>query len=226
MTYFINQFLFGYYPYIVMVVIIVASALRYKTGQYCWKSSSSQLIQPKGMRLGSNLFHIGVIVVLSGHFVGLLTPEWLYHHFITAKTKQIMAMVIGGIFGTICFVGITILLQRRLFDIRVRKNSNVSDIMILILLYIQLILGLSTIFISYQHIEGESMIALANWAQHIVTFRSGAAEFVYHEHIVFKLHLVLGMTIFLLMPFTRLVHIMSAPIGYLARTGYQIVRKN
>ena len=136
-----------------------------------------------------------------------------------------MAMSIGGIFGVICFMGITILLWRRLFDARVRKNSSIGDILILILLYIQLILGLSTIFISYQHIEGESMIALANWAQHIVTFRSGAADFVYHEHIIFKLHLVLGMTIFLLIPFTRLVHVMSAPIGYLVRTGYQIVRK-
>lgn len=222
---FINQFLFGYYPYIVMVTIIVASILRYKFNQYSWKSSSSQLIQPKGIRVGSNLFHIGIIVILIGHLVGLLTPEWLYHQFITPKTKQIMAMLIGGVFGVICFIGITILLKRRLFDPRVRINSRVGDILILILLYIQLILGLLSIFVSYQHIEGESMIALANWAQYIVTFRSGAADFVFHEHIIFKLHLVLGMTIFLLLPFTRLVHILSMPAGYLTRVGYQIVRK-
>ena len=67
--------------------------------------------------------------------------------------------------------------------------------------------------------------ALAEWAQHIVTFRSGAAAYVLHEPLVFKLHIVLGLTIFLLFPFTRLVHILSAPVKYLFRTGYQIVRK-
>ena len=88
----------------------------------------------------------------------------------------------------------------------------------------QLLLGLSTIFVSLNHLDGAEMIALMNWAQHIVTLRPGAADFVAHVSPVFKAHLVLGMTIFLIFPFTRLVHIMSAPIWYLGRRGYQIVR--
>lgn len=225
---YIHQFLFGYYPYICLAVFIIGSALRYDRDQYSWKADSSQLLRKKGMGLGSNLFHIGIILLFFGHLVGLLTPHEVYHHFMTAESKQLMAMVAGGIFGTICFIGMTILLKRRLFDDRIRSTSKPSDIMILILLYIQLILGLLTLPFSAQHLDGSSMIALANWAQYIVTFRSGAADFIVSEALVFKLHLFLGTTIFLIFPFTRLVHIfsgVSAPLKYLFRSGYQIVRK-
>jgi len=136
-----------------------------------------------------------------------------------------MAMVAGGIFGTICFIGMTILLVRRLTDPRIRATSKPADIMILLVLYVQLILGLATIPSSAAHPDGSSMIALANWAQHIVTFRTGAADFVLHEPVIFKAHIVLGLTIFVLFPFTRLVHVLSAPVKYLFRSGYQIVRK-
>jgi nitrate reductase gamma subunit len=207
---------------------VVGSALRYDRDQYTWKADSSQLLRKKGMRIGNNLFHIGIILLLFGHMVGLLMPREIYHHFMDSGTKQMMAMVAGGVFGTICFIGMTILLIRRLFDPRIRATSKPSDTMILLFLYVQLITGLITIPFSAQHMDGSSMIALANWAQHIVTFRSGAADFIMGEAIIFKLHLVLGTTIFLLFPFTRLVHIFSgvaAPVKYILRRGYQIVRK-
>jgi len=133
-------------------------------------------------------------------------------------------MIAGGIFGTMCFIGMTMLVKRRLFDPRIRATSTKSDIAILLILYVQLILGLITIPFSAQHLDGSSMVALANWAQHVVTFRSGAADFIIDEAIIFKLHLLLGMTIMLMFPFTRLVHVLSAPVKYLFRTGYQIVR--
>ena len=225
---YLHQFFFVYYPYICLVVFVIGSALRYDRDQYSWKADSSQLLRKKGMRIGNNLFHIGIILLLFGHMVGLLMPREIYHHFMDSGTKQMMAMVAGGVFGTICFIGMTILLIRRLFDPRIRATSKPSDTMILLFLYVQLITGLITIPFSAQHMDGSSMIALANWAQHIVTFRSGAADFIMGEAIIFKLHLVLGTTIFLLFPFTRLVHIFSgvaAPVKYILRRGYQIVRK-
>jgi len=205
--------------------MVIGTILRYDRDQYTWKANSSQLLRGKGMRVGSNLFHVGIILLFFGHLVGLLTPESVYHMFMTPAAKQLMAMVAGGIFGTMCFIGLTILLHRRLFDPRIRATSNPSDIAILVILYIQLILGLLTIPVSAQHPDGSSMIALANWAQHIVTFRSGAADFIVGEALIFKMHLILGLTIFLIFPFTRLVHVLSAPIKYLFRSGYQIVRK-
>jgi nitrate reductase gamma subunit len=225
---YIHQFLFGYYPYICLTVFVIGSILRYDRDQYTWKADSSQLLRKKGMRIGSNLFHIGIILLFFGHLVGLLTPQSVYHQFMDAGTKQMMAMIAGGIFGSFCFIGMTMLLYRRLFDPRIRATSKPSDILILLVLYVQLILGMITIPYSAQHLDGSSMIALGHWAQYIVTFRSGAADFIVHEALVFKLHLVLGVTIFLIFPFTRMVHVFSgitAPLKYLARSGYQIVRK-
>jgi len=225
MSAYLNDFFFGIYPYLAIVIMVMGSVLRYDQDPYSWKAGSSQLLRSKGMRAGSNLFHVGIILLFFGHFVGLLTPESVYHLVMTAAVKQKMAMIAGGVFGTICFIGMTILLVRRLTDPRIRATSKPADIMILLVLYVQLILGLATIPASAQHPDGSSMIALANWAQHIVTFRSGAADFVVHEPLVFKLHIVLGLTIFVLFPFTRLVHILSAPIKYICRSGYQIVRR-
>ncbi len=225
---YLHQFFFGYYPYICLTIFVVGSALRYDRDQYTWKADSSQLLRKKGTRMGNNLFHIGILCLFGGHLVGLLTPQSVYHHFMSAETKQLVAMTAGGIFGTLCFIGMTMLLKRRLFDPRIRATSKKSDIMILLVLYVQLILGLITIPFSAQHMDGSSMIALAEWAQHIVTFRAGAADFIVEEALIFKLHLVLGTTIFLLFPFTRMVHVFSgfaAPIKYIMRSGYQIVRK-
>lgn len=223
-----NFLLFEVYPYICMAVFVAGSILRYNYDQYTWRADSSQLMRKKGMRLGSNLFHVGILVLFFGHLVGLLTPHWLYEGVMSAGAKQIMAIVVGGIAGAACFVGLSMLIWRRLFDPRVRATSSVMDIAVLLILYAQLILGLLTIPISLQHLSGGTMLALSEWAQHIVTFRGGAAEYVAPQSIIFKLHLVLGMTLFLIFPFTRLVHVwsgFSAPVKYLTRSGYQIVRK-
>lgn len=225
MSSYLNDFFFGIYPYLAIVIMVMGTILRYDQNPYSWKAGSSQLLRSRGMRVGSNLFHVGIILLFFGHFVGLLTPEPVYHAVMTAATKQKLAMVAGGIFGTLCFIGMTVLIIRRLADPRIRATSSPADIMILLVLYVQLILGLATIPFSAAHPDGSSMIALANWAQHIVTFRAGAADFVLHEPLVFKLHIALGLTIFVLFPFTRLVHVLSAPVKYLFRSGYQIVRR-
>ncbi len=225
MANYINQFFFGIYPYIAITVFFFGSLLRYDRDQYTWKASSSQLLSKKDMRLGSNLFHIGIIMLFFGHLVGLLTPHWAYHFMISAGTKQLLAMTAGGIFGVICLVGMVLLIRRRMLDARIRATSQPTDLPILLILFVQLVLGLLTIPFSAQHMDGSSMLALASWAQHIVTFRGDAASFVTGEAFIFKVHLVLGLTIFLVFPFTRLVHIWSVPVQYLTRSGYQIVRK-
>jgi len=222
---YINEFFFGIYPYLALTVFFVGSLLRYDRDQYTWKANSSQLLRKKDMRLGSNLFHVGIIMLFLGHLFGLLTPQWAYHFVMSAGTKQVVAMTAGGIFGLMCLVGMILLIRRRITDPRIRATSQAADLPVLLILFVQLILGLLTIPASAQHLDGSSMVALANWAQHIVTFRGDAASFVAGEALVFKLHLVLGLTIFLLFPFTRLVHVWSAPLQYLGRSGYQIVRK-
>jgi nitrate reductase gamma subunit len=140
--------------------------------------------------------------------------------------KQWLAIDVGGVAGVFCFVGITLLVHRRLFDARIRKTSSFGDIAILLMLYAQLILGLLTISVSLQHLDGHEMVKFMAWAQGILTLQPGVADLVADANPIFKAHLVLGMTIFLVFPFTRLVHVWSAPIWYLGRRGYQVVRSD
>ncbi|MBK4726930.1 respiratory nitrate reductase subunit gamma [Erwinia sp. MYb375] len=220
---FLNQFFFDIYPYLAGTVFLVGSWLRYDYGQYSWRAGSSQMLSKKGMRLASNLFHVGIIGILLGHFVGLLTPHWVYEPFLSAAEKQLLAMIAGGIFGAMTLIGGGLLLKRRLTDARVRATSSAADILIMTLLVLQALLGLTTIHFSAQHMDGSEMLKLTSWAQSIVTFQGGASHHLDGVAVIFRLHMVLGMTLFLLFPFCRLVHIWSAPVEYLTRR-YQLVR--
>lgn len=221
----LDNFLFGIYPYICLSVFLLGSLLRFDRDQYTWKSDSSQLLRAGQLRWGSNLFHVGVLFLFFGHSFGMLTPHFLYEPFISAGAKQLVAMVSGGAFGLLGFIGVSLLLHRRLSDERIRANSKTSDIMLLVLLWLQLALGLATIPLSAQHLDGGMMMKLAEWAQRIVTFRGGAVELLAVAGWIFKTHLFLGMTIFLVFPFTRLVHVWSgfAATTYMVR-AWQLVR--
>jgi nitrate reductase gamma subunit len=222
---YLNQFLFGYYPYICLTVFLLGSLVRFDRDQYTWKSDSSQLLRHGQLRWGSNLFHVGILFLLGGHTMGLLTPHFVYEPFVSAPDKQLGAMISGGFFGLLGFIGVTILLHRRLWDPRIRINSRKSDILLLVLLWMQFALGLLTIPMSAQHLDGGLMMKLAEWAQRIATFRAGAPELLADAGHVFKLHMFLGMTLFLVFPFTRLVHVWSGfgTLAYLLRP-YQVVR--
>ena len=220
-----NNFFFGLYPYICLTIFLLGSLIRFDRDQYTWKSDSSQLLRAGQLRWGSNLFHIGVLFLFGGHLVGMLTPHFLYEPFISAGNKQVLAMTAGGIAGVLGFIGVRLLLHRRLTDARIRATSRTGDILLLVLLWLQLLLGLLSVPLSAQHLDGSVMMLLAEWAQRIVTFRPGAAEMLVSVSWVFKLHMFLGMTIFLVFPFTRLIHVWSGfgTVGYLFRP-YQVVR--
>ncbi len=220
-----NYVVFGWYPYLCLTVFLVGSLVRFDREQYSWRSGSSQLLRRRQLMWGSNLFHVGVLVIFLGHFGGLLTPIWIFEVLGISHTfKQGMAIGIGGVAGVLAFIGLTLLVHRRLFDARIRNTSSFGDIAILLLLYVQLILGLSTIPVSLQHMDGHVMVKFMTWAQGILTLQPGVSTLIADVSPIFKLHLFLGMTIFLVFPFTRLVHIWSAPVWYLGRRGYQVVR--
>jgi nitrate reductase gamma subunit len=223
----INHAVFGWYPYLCLTIFLLGSLVRFDREQYTWRSGSSQMLRKRQLFWGSNLFHVGILVIFLGHFVGLLTPIWVFDALgISHGFKQMLAIVVGGVAGIACFVGTTLLVHRRLFDSRIRKTSSFGDIAILLLLYAQLTLGLLTITVSLNHLDGHEMVRFMTWAQGVLTLQPNLAAMVADAHPLFKLHLALGMTIFLVFPFTRLVHVWSAPIWYVGRRGYQIVRSN
>lgn len=221
----LNQILFGYYPYIALSVLVVGSILRFDREQYSWRTGSSQLLRRRQLVAGSVMFHLGVLGIFAGHFVGLLTPLAVFEALgVTHSFKQMLAIVAGGLAGGLSLAGALLLLHRRLFDARIRANSSFGDTAILVLLTTQLVLGLATIPFSLQHRDGSEMVKFMAWAQGVFTFRPGAADQVADVALVFKAHLTLGLTILLVFPFTRLVHMLSAPVWFLNRRGWQIVR--
>jgi nitrate reductase gamma subunit len=222
----LHNFLYGVYPYIALSVFLLGSLLRFDREQYTWKSDSSQLLSKANMRLGSNLFHAGILAIFGGHAVGLLTPHAVFTGLgVTDMTHQMIAIWAGSVFGVMCLIGGTILWLRRMFNARVSATSRGSDKFILTWLLITLMLGMSTIPVSIGHANNNNpgvMIALAEWVQSIIYLHPNPT-LLNNVDTIFKVHLFFGMTVFLVFPFTRMVHVWSAPFGYVGRP-YQIVR--
>ena len=222
---YLNTFLFGIYPYLALAVLLLGCLIRYDREPFTWKSDSSELLRKRQLRIGSNLFHYGILVVVGGHFVGFLTPDWAIRWALDPAQHQLIAMLDGGISGVIAIIGLSILIYRRLGDARIRYNSRKWDIAIVLMLWLQLALGLLTVPLSAQHMDGAMFETMVAYVKGIVTFRGGVADLLVGTPIIYRLHIFLGFTIFLVSPFTRMVHIWSGvgALGYLFRP-YQIVR--
>lgn len=224
----INFIIFGIMPYAALTILVVGSVARYDRDQYTWKSSSSQLLRRKQLIWGSILFHAGIITIFFGHLVGLFTPVWVLDVLgVPYAVKQWMAVIIGGPAGIAALIGGTMLLHRRLTDARIRATTRWSDIIVMVLIWLQLLIGLLTITQTLQHMDGSEMVRFMSWSQSIVTWNINAWVTVVDVHWLYKLHIFLGLLITAYFPFTRLVHMISgfaAPFRYLLRPGYQIVR--
>lgn len=222
---YVNTLLFGVYPYVCLSILLIGSLIRFDREPYTWKSDSSQMLRKGQLRLGSNLFHYGVIIVIIGHFAGFLAPHWTIDWALSPVAHQLLAMVVGGIAGVVAIIGLTILLARRLGDPRIRLNSRKWDIAVALMLWLQLALGLLTVPLSAYHMDGVLFEMLTSYVKGIVTFDAGAAALMMDVPLTYKLHVLLGFTLFLVSPFTRMIHIWSGvgALSYLFRP-YQIVR--
>src|SRR6516164_438647 len=224
-TAYVNTLLFGVYPYVCLAVLLIGSLIRFDREPYTWKSDSSQMLRKRQLRLGSNLFHYGVIIVILGHFAGFLAPDWAVDWALTPVAHQLLAMVVGGIAGLVGIVGLTILIARRLGDPRIRLNSRKWDIAVVLMLWLRLALGLLTVPLSAFHMDGVLFETLTSYLKSVVTLDSGAAALMAEVPLPYKLHILLGFSLFLVSPFTRMIHIWSGAgaLAYLFRP-YQIVR--
>ncbi len=222
----LHQIVFGVYPYLALATFILGSWIRFDHEQYTWKSDSSQLLSKRYMRFASNVFHIGILGIFFGHLVGLLTPHSVFLALgVSDMAHQGIAIFAGGFFGLMVILGGVILWLRRMFNKRVRAASRWMDINILGWIILTAVLGFTTIFYSIGHAsrgDVTTMLVLAEWVQSIVLLQPNP-ELIRGVDTVFKLHIFFGLSVFLFFPFTRLVHIWSAPIGYLFR-AYQVVR--
>lgn len=220
-----DRFFFDLYPYIAGTIFLLGSLLRFERGQYTWSSDSSELLRRGTLRWGSNLFHVGVLFLFSGHLVLLVPLSWLDAMALSPPRHQILAIVSGLAFALICLIGLLLLLHRRLSEPRIWATTRPMDIVVLLWILLTLCFGAATTYYSAHELSGSTLVALMAWAQHIAMFRGDAGEYVASVPWVYKIHMILGMTLFVLIPFSRLVHIWSgfALLSYLFRP-YQIMR--
>ncbi len=220
---YINNLLFTYLPHIAFAILWFGLFTRLILVNKTIQAESTQLLTDRRIRLGSNLFHLGIIMVFFGHLT-LFIPEALYRLVMTTETKRIIALSLGSFFGTMAIVGMSILVTRRFFSPRIKYNSNFADYFILILLFAEAGLGLSSVYgTAVSPIEHYA--ALGKWAQAVITFQPDAGAMLAAHSIQYKIHIVIGLLIFIIFPYTKLMHMLVYPFAYFFRSGYQIVRR-
>lgn len=220
---YINNLLFTYLPHIAYAVLWFGLITRLILVNKTIQAESIQLFGDKRIRLGSNLFHVGIIMVFFGHLT-LFIPESLYHLVMTTETKRIIAVTMGSVFGTMAIIGMSILASRRFFSPRIKYHSSFADYFILILLLAEAILGMIAIAGTAAS-STEQYAMLSRWAQAIITFQPDAGNLMASHAIQYKIHIVIGLLIFIIFPFTKLMHMLVYPFAYFFRSGYQLVRK-
>lgn len=222
----IDQFLWVIFPYICVAVFIVGHIYRYRTDQFNWTAKSSEFIEKKKLKLGSLMFHLGIIPVIGGHVAGLGIPEsWMEAAGISDHMYHIGAVYIGSAFGFLTLAGMILLTSRRFTIKNVRQLSSASDMIVNVLLLFIVFMGMYSTLVSnaiqpdFNYRENISV-----WFRDLFIFRPDAS-LMENVPLSFKIHMLAGFGIFALWPFTRLVHVWSVPLNYAGRR-YILYRKH
>ncbi|MDI6583240.1 respiratory nitrate reductase subunit gamma [Bacillus subtilis] len=219
-----GQILWGIMPYIVLTIFIGGHIYRYQHDQFGWTAKSSEMLEKKKLAAGSTLFHWGLLCVVGGHLMGILIPEGVYASLgISEHMYHKMAIGAGLPAGIAACTGLVILTYRRLFDKRIRKTSSPSDILTLILLLFMMLSGVAATFLNIDSKGFDYRTTVGPWFRDLFLFRPDAS-LMESVPLWFKFHIVIGYVVFILWPFTRLVHVFSLPLKYLTRS-YVVYRK-
>ncbi|WP_348709363.1 respiratory nitrate reductase subunit gamma [Bacillus subtilis] len=219
-----GQILWGIMPYIVLTIFIGGHIYRYQHDQFGWTAKSSEMLEKKKLAAGSTLFHWGLLCVVGGHVMGILIPEGVYASLgISEHMYHKMAIGAGLPAGIAACTGLVILTYRRLFDKRIRKTSSPSDILTLLLLLFMMLSGVAATFLNIDSKGFDYRTTVGPWFREIALFRPDPS-LMESVPLWFKFHIVIGYVVFILWPFTRLVHAFSLPLKYLTRS-YVVYRK-
>lgn len=219
-----QQFLWVVLPYIVLTIFIGGHIYRYQHDQFGWTSKSSELLEKKLLRLGSNLFHWGIIFVFGGHAMGLLVPLQVFEAMGVSEHQYHTIALLGGIpAGTAATIGIIILLYRRMSVRRLIATSTKGDWVSLIFLLVVILSGMSATLLNIDSHGFDYRTTIGPWLRGVITFQADASLMA-AVPLWFKIHIIAVFGIFAAWPFTRLVHVFSVPLRYLSRS-YVIYRK-
>ena len=214
----VDVLLWVVFPYVAAASFIIGHLLRYRYDQYGWTSRSSQLYENKLLKWGSPLFHYGMLAVIAGHVVGLLIPrEWLEFVGITEHLYHLGATWLGTLAALVTIAGMVILLTRRGAIRRVARVTTPMDVVMYLFLAASIIFG--TIAVVQFQVLGAGYDyrgSVSPWTRSLILFQPDVS-LISGVPFVFQLHVLASTALFLIWPFTRLVHVLSVPIGYLFR---------
>lgn len=221
-----NQFLWVIVPYLCVAIFFIGHIARFKFDQFSWTAKSSEFIEKKQLKWGSLMFHLGIIPVAMGHFVGLVIPaSWLSAVGVNDHLYHIGAVYIGSIFGIITMIGMLLLTARRVTKKNIRKLSSASDIIVNFLLLFIVFMGCYATLVTNATIPTfDYRETISIWFRQLFMF-SPDATLMTQVPLAFKMHILLGFVIMAFWPFTRLVHVWSVPLTYASRS-YIIYRKH
>ncbi|MDG0844048.1 respiratory nitrate reductase subunit gamma [Staphylococcus equorum] len=221
-----NQFLWVIVPYLCIAIFLIGHIARFKFDKFSWTAKSSEFIEKKQLKWGSLMFHLGIIPVAMGHFVGLVIPApWLSSVGVNDHLYHIGAVYIGSVFGIITMIGMLLLTARRVTKKNIRKLSSASDIIVNFLLLLIVFMGCYATLVTNTTIPTfDYRETISIWFRQLFMF-SPDANLMIHVPLAFKMHILLGFVIMTLWPFTRLVHVWSVPLTYASRS-YIIYRKH
>lgn len=206
-------------PYVTIAILVVGTWWRYRYDKFGWTTRSSQLYESRLLRIGSPLFHIGILVVIFGHVIGLLIPaSWTAWVGLTQAGYHIQAIILGSIAGLATLGGASILIYRRRTTGPVFSATTKNDKLMYAVLLLAIVAGLATTFIGSGIIGPEHNYreTVSVWFRSILIFQPNGEAMVLAP-LSFKIHAIVGMALFAIWPFTRLVHAFSAPVAYLVR---------
>lgn len=211
-------FWWAIFPYISLTIFVGGHIYRYATDRYGWGSHSSQILERRILGWASPLFHYGIILVLLGHVPGILIPSsWLDALGISESLYHLLAVGLGGIAGLMMVVGLVGLLWRRWTVERVRRISLFSDHLVLVVLLIVGLLGLGATYGYQLFVEPYNYrLTVGPWFRSLFTFHPDVALMA-SAPLIYQLHVASTFVLYIIWPFTRLVHVWSFPIAYLRR---------
>jgi nitrate reductase gamma subunit len=205
-------------PYVSLAVFVVGHVWRYRYDQFGWTTRSSQIYESKLLRWGSPLFHIGILMALAGHVIGLVIPaSWTEAVGVGEHVYHLVAVTSGTIAGTMATVGLALLVARRRSVRPVFRATTPMDKLLYVVLGTVVLLGMAnTIHGNLLGGPYDYRETVAIWFRGVFWFHPQGALMA-GAPFTFQAHAVVAMLLFALWPFTRLVHVLSVPVGYLAR---------
>lgn len=206
-------------PYVTIAVFIVGTVWRYRYDKFGWTTRSSQLYERKLIRIASPLFHIGIIAVVMGHVIGLLIPEqWTNALGLSETAYHVMAVALGAVAGACTLVGIVLLIYRRRTVGPVFAATTENDKFMYVFLVTAICLGIFATMVGAGVFGGDYnyRLGVSEWFRSLFYF-DPKPELMAAAPLSFRLHALAGLALFMIWPFTRLVHAFSAPLGYVFR---------